>query len=999
MPGTSRFVRAFGACVLAFLVTAHPGAIQETPGEQLAAALVAAATAADRNALLDADPSAVTADLRTLLQKRGEERAGKSEHRAALAHFDAAAEVAERLGNAIGVITALQESGNVYRKLGEYDRALDRHRQAFARAEAIGHKGWMSASANGIGSIHNVRGEDDLAIEQYELTLRLSEEIKLQRGVASALTNLGSVSARKGDFVAAGDFLARARVASEALKDEANVAQVDLITGFIRRTIGDYEGAVTLLERVVAVRERRGDRTGIAAATNVLGTVYRRQGDYGRALELYERSLALREALGEPSGVADALHGLGMVCQAQGDLARARDLVSRSLEIFERLDSKANAATVAADLAAIQLELGDPDAARMQIERALAFDASAPSRLTAAKIARQMGEGLRGQGKLDPAYTAFTRALAASEAAEDPVGTAAALHAIARLERARGNEAAAGDALERAVAIARRVHDRERAWQALTDLAAVQRSRNDIARARATLDEAITIVEDLRDEVGGGDLEQQRTFERRVAPYIALVDLLAEEGRAGEVLEAAERAKARALLDAQQGRVDPSGILSAADREAEWQLRTRLATANVQRAREARGARPDPKRLAALDAELDGVRRDHADWRARLLARYPALRAAGGNTPAFTLDTAARLLPDSDTAIVEFVATDTRLLVLVVARRAGAAAAAEPEVTLHQVPLTREALRARVRPYVDMIAGRDLRVAQEAAGLHALLLGPGGSRVTRARRLVIVPDDVLWELPFLTLRSAAGKFLVETSAISYAPSLATLSTGTRDAQAVRAEGAVLALGNPAIADAAGGTATRSSRLAPLPHAEREAREVARLYGGDSARAYVGTEATEQLLRQEAGRNRVLHLATHGILDDRSPMHSHVLLARGASPGDDGLLEAGEILSLPLHADLVVLSACESGRGRVAPGEGVIGLSWALAVAGARTTVVSQWKVDSASTTALMLAFHRERRRGASTAQALRLAADRLRETPEYRHPFYWGGFVAIGPAD
>jgi CHAT domain-containing protein/tetratricopeptide (TPR) repeat protein len=808
------------------------------------------------------------------------------------------------------------------------------------------------------------------------------------------------VYARKGDFVAASDVLSRARAVSEALGDEVNVAQVDLITGFVRRTIGDYDGAVALLERVLAVRERRGDRTGIAATTNTLGTVYRLQGDYGRALELYERSLALREALGEPGGMASTLHELGLVCQAQGDLARARDLVSRSLRIHEQLGNKASAATVAADLAAIDLELGDPDAARVQIERALAFDAGAQSRLTAAAIARQMGEGLRAQGKLEPAYAAYTRALAASEAAEDPVGTAAALHAIARLERARGNDAAAGAALERAVAIARRVHDRERAWQALTDLAAVQRARHDPARARATLDEAIAIVEDLRDEVGGGDLEQQRTFERRVAPYLALVELLAEDGSPVQVLEAAERAKARALLDARQGRVDPSGILSAADRDAERQLRTRLATANVQRAREARRARPDQQRLAALGVELDAVRREYDDWRARLLARYPALRTAAGTTPAFTLDAAARLLPDSTTAIVEFVATETRLLVLVVARRAGAAAP-EPEVTLHRIPLTREALRARVRPYVDMIAGRDLRVLQEASGLHALLLGPGGSRVTGARRLVIVPDDVLWELPFQTLRSAAGKFLVETAAISYAPSLATLGTRTRDAQAVRAEGAVLALGNPAIADAVGGApGTRdSTRLAPLPHAEREAREVARLYGGDAARAYVGTEATEQVLRQEAGRNRVLHLATHGILDDRSPMHSHVLLARGASPGDDGLLEAGEILSLPLHADLVVLSACESGRGRVAPGEGLIGLSWALAVAGARTTVVSQWKVDSASTTALMLAFHRERRRGASTAQALRVAAARLRETPEYRHPFYWGGFVAIGPAD
>jgi tetratricopeptide (TPR) repeat protein len=823
MAGASRFARTIASCVVTLLAAAYADARQvEAPDERLAAALVAAATPEQRRALLDADPSAVTAGLRTLLQKRGEERGGRSEHRAALAHFEAAAEVAERLDNATGVIAALQESGNVYRRLGEYDRAIECHRQAFARAEAIGHKGWMGASANGIGSIYNMRGEDDLAIEQYELTLRLSEEIKLQRGVASALTNLGSVYARKGDFVAAGDYLSRARATSEALGDEANVAQVDLILGFVRRTVGDYEGAVAILERVLAVRERRGERTGIAATTNILGTVYRLQGDYGRALELYERSLALREALGEPSGVSDTLHELGRVFQAQGDLVRARDLVTRSLQIQEKLGNKASAAAVAADLAAIQLELGDLEAAQTQIERALALDASAPSRLRAAAIARQMGEGLRAQGKLDPAYAAFTRALAASEATEDAVGTAAALHAIARLERARGNDTAAGAALERAVEIARRVHDRERAWEALTDLAAIQRARHQPARARAALDEAIAIVEDLRDEVGGGELEQQRTFERRVGPYTALVDLLADEGTPAQVLAAAERAKARVLLDARRGRVDPSGILSSADREAEWQLRARLATANVRRAKEARRARPDAARLAALDAEVADVRREYGDWRTRLLARYPALRAAAGNSPAFTLDTAARLLPDSDTAIVEFVATDTRLLVLVVARRAGAAEAAAPEVTLHQIPLTREALRARVRPYVDMIAARDLRVLQEAAGLQALLLGPGGPRVTGARRLVIVPDDVLWELPFQTLRSAAGRFLVETAAISYAPSLAALSTVPRNARAADADGAVLALGNPAIAGAAGGTsATRGAEhLAPLPQAER-----------------------------------------------------------------------------------------------------------------------------------------------------------------------------------
>jgi CHAT domain-containing protein len=134
------------------------------------------------------------------------------------------------------------------------------------------------------------------------------------------------------------------------------------------------------------------------------------------------------------------------------------------------------------------------------------------------------------------------------------------------------------------------------------------------------------------------------------------------------------------------------------------------------------------------------------------------------------------------------------------------------------------------------------------------------------------------------------------------------------------------------------------------------------------------------------------------------MYSQVVLAPSDQAGvEDGLLEAWEIMNLNLNADLVVLSACESGRGRIGAGEGIIGLSWALFVAGIPTTVVSQWKVESASTTTLMLEFHRNLRAGVkypktrvSTAKALQQASLKLLGQSEYRHPFYWAGFVVVG---
>jgi CHAT domain-containing protein len=190
---------------------------------------------------------------------------------------------------------------------------------------------------------------------------------------------------------------------------------------------------------------------------------------------------------------------------------------------------------------------------------------------------------------------------------------------------------------------------------------------------------------------------------------------------------------------------------------------------------------------------------------------------------------------------------------------------------------------------------------------------------------------------------------------------------------------------------------RDGALGPLPDAAAEVRAIERFYAPGSS-VYVGADASETRVKTEARRHRVLHFAAHGILNDASPLYSQLVLARpGAAEADDGLLEAWEIMELSLPADLAVLSACETGRGRVSQGEGLVGLSWAFSVAGCPTTVVSQWKVDSRSTSRLMRRFHRDLAAGSPTADALRTAALAVKADPRYAHPFYWAGFVVMGP--
>jgi CHAT domain-containing protein len=171
-----------------------------------------------------------------------------------------------------------------------------------------------------------------------------------------------------------------------------------------------------------------------------------------------------------------------------------------------------------------------------------------------------------------------------------------------------------------------------------------------------------------------------------------------------------------------------------------------------------------------------------------------------------------------------------------------------------------------------------------------------------------------------------------------------------------------------------------------------------LYGVGRSKVYIGADAREDRVKSEASRAKILHFATHGILNNASPMYSHLALAEGGA-GEDGLLEAWELMQLDLKADLAVLSACETARGRVGAGEGMIGFSWAMFIAGVPSIVVSQWKVESAGTRDLMVNFHRGLLSSKATptkTEALRQASLKLLKNPETSHPFYWGGFVLVG---
>jgi CHAT domain-containing protein len=258
----------------------------------------------------------------------------------------------------------------------------------------------------------------------------------------------------------------------------------------------------------------------------------------------------------------------------------------------------------------------------------------------------------------------------------------------------------------------------------------------------------------------------------------------------------------------------------------------------------------------------------------------------------------------------------------------------------------------------------------------------------------------------LPVDTAGARVLIEDRAISYSPSATLLRRDESERREAPAR-TLLAFGNPHapnVADQHGPqivAALRSagddadSTLPPLPHAEEEVRAIGDLVGGD---VYTGAQARKDLFLAEAQNYRILHIAAHNLADDHQPLYSRLVLAGSGEADPQGAassLHAYEVFNLPLRADLVVLSACNSGVGKLSGGEGLLGMTRGFFAAGARSLLVSLWSVDDRATGELMTSFYRNLRDGLDRRDALRQAKISYLQKTD-RNPFYWGAFVLLG---
>ncbi len=853
--------------------------------------------------------------------------------------------------------------GQVLRRLVRLRESRDAFEAIARAAEPIG---WIRMVAGGYdeagGSAYSHADYADACV-LFQKALPWTERFRDEGFVAGAELDLGNALMRIGEFDRAVAMIERARGRFEKLDRPLGVARAIGNLAVVKNYLRDRVGAVDLEREALRRFEALNDLEGAIISRGNLAMHLYGAGRQGEALDLAETVLPQARDVGRPDLVATLLATLATLYLASGDHDRALAAGREGLEIAKKAGDPRRVARVYSVIAVAHLRREEDTLAEEALAEAERLRQASGDEEGQGLLLANRATVLEHAGDAAGALELLERAVKLLEKSDDSGELAYALQRKAGLILGRDRSTA------RAL-LGRAAQAAERAGL-LAELASIQGNQalmlNEDGKPKESLALAKKAV-DLLDLAATGQSDDLAAELRslKAAPYEIGLHVAATGGSVADALYFLESQRAGSLRDALGGREAlDAAVLTDDLRRLDAVARAREAAAAEAVAVARRERKTDAVRAAR--AALDAARSDRRGVLDTLQRRSKSAAHVLSTRPATLAAVQAALRPQD--ALILCGAAYDHALALVVRRTAARIVPLGPTKTLEEACASLDAADRKSATDAPAARLREMFVSPLALGadVKRILVAPEG-------RLSYVPFSLLWQDHEVVLVPSGTTWLL------LAPEKSKRGDG------------VLALGDPEYRVAGVGSG-RARELRPLPWARAEAQAV----GTD---VLLGAEATEHGLREALARRprwRALHLACHGLVDEQAPTLSALALTR--TEQDDGLWTAMEVLASRVPADLAVLSACETGRGKVVRGEGILGLTRAFLYAGPPRVLVSLWPVDDEAAAALMKPFYAAWTRDVGAARALHDAQVAVRSKKEWSHPFYWAGWTLWGLGD
>jgi CHAT domain-containing protein/tetratricopeptide (TPR) repeat protein len=827
--------------------------------------------------------------------------------------------------------------------IAKFEEALKLYREA-------GDRGGEAVTLNNIGKVYSDLGEKQKALEYYSQSLPLSRAVGDPSLEAITLTNIGLVYSDLGEKKKALEYYIQALPLSRAVGNRLEEARTLNNIGLVYSELGEKQKALEYFSQSLPLSRAVGDRTIEATTLNNIGLVYSDLGQKQKALEYYSQSLPLRRAVGDAQGEATTLNNIGGVYSELGEKQKALEYLSQSLPLSRAVGDRSGEARTLNNIGGVYSDLGEK-------QKALEY---------------------------------LSQSLPLRRAVGDRSGEAVTLYNIAYAKRDRGN----------------------------------------LTEALTNIETSLKIIESLRTKVAGPELRTSyfATVQNYYQFYIDLLMQLhktqPKSGYNTKAFEASERSRARSLLELlQEANADIRQGVAPELLQRERSLQQQLDALEKRRIEVLNRPNHTPAQEAELEKQRQTLIAQYQDIQTQIRTTSPRYAALTQPQP-LTLSQIQQQILDENTILLQYSLGKDRSYLWAVTKTS---------ITSYELPKAAEieTTAKNFRAAVTDPRYRDIpnRVAEANNALSQIILQPVAAQLGQ-KRLLIVGDGVLNYLPFAAL-SLPGKSgengnppLIVNHEMVLLPSASTLGIlrqNYSDRQPPTRTLAILAdpvfsgnderiknyssatteqaveSANPGLSRSRGNNNVQFDRL---KFTRQEAQIIQALVPANSRTESLDFAASRATATSpNLSQYKIIHFATHGFANSTNPELSGIILSLVDEKGNplNGFLRLTDIFNLKLAAELVVLSACQTGLGQNIQGEGMVGLTRGFMYAGAKRVVVSLWSVDDEGTATLMSSFYQGMlKKGLTPAAALRAAQLEMLQQKQWQSPYYWAAFTLQG---